>query len=173
MFRPIPLAILGLAVAFSLALAWTGASLKRVDESLRREIEALRWEVDSLHAQLRDNKKSPEGKDQSEESELIAHAQRFHNEEREVQQEPPGRITKMDPGDAGLAEVDLGKDAGLEKHATLEIFRHGPSSEYIGTLRVVEVYNQRALCRLVSVNPLKKQTIQIGDRVGFRQGQER
>ncbi len=67
-----------------------------------------------------------------------------------------GRITKIDPTDATLVEVDLGKDAGLEKHNTLEIFRPGPQRDYVGTLRIFDVYKESAFCRLVSTNPVRE-----------------
>ena len=41
---------------------------------------------------------------------------------------------KIDAADLTLVEVNLGKETGLEKHNTLEVYRPGPQPEYIGTL---------------------------------------
>jgi hypothetical protein len=77
-----------------------------------------------------------------------------------------GKITKIEPSDISLVEVNLGKEQGLEKGHTLDVFRGaGPRPEYLGMLRILEAYGQRAICRLVSSNPLKKQALQVGDRV--------
>ncbi len=67
--------------------------------------------------------------------------------------------------DSTVIEINLGKEAGLEKHNTLEAF--GPGPEYIGTLRIFEVYSQRAVCRLVGTNPLKKLSPKVGDTVAL------
>lgn len=76
-----------------------------------------------------------------------------------------GKITRIDAADSTLVEVNLGKDAGLEKHNTLEVFRVDPHPEYVGRLRIFEVYSQRAVCRLVSTNPLKRLALKVGDQV--------
>jgi hypothetical protein len=76
-----------------------------------------------------------------------------------------GQVSGINSSDHTLIEVNIGKNASLEKHVTLEVFRPGDPAEYVGSLRVFEVYEQRATCRLVSHNPLKKLEIKVGDAV--------
>ena len=112
------------------------------------EVLVLRQEVDNL------KKKTPALA--ASEEETITKKEETPNR---------GRITKIDPTDATLVEVDLGKDAGLEKHNTLEIFRPGPQRDYVGTLRIFDVYKESAFCRLVSTNPVRKYVVKVGDQV--------
>src|SRR5262249_32169389 len=54
-----------------------------------------------------------------------------------------GTIERVDARD-GLLEVSIGGDNGLKKDHTLEVFRLSPKAEYLGTLRLVEVYHHKA-----------------------------
>jgi hypothetical protein len=158
----------GVGLVIGLVLAWTGASFfhirgsdneqltqKEATEALTREIADLRREL-TLHKQRLDQPRGPVPAETRAESIETAGAE---------QSMPRGRITKIDPADATVVEVSLGRDAGLAKYNSLEILRGKSSAEHIGTLRVFEVYAERAVCRLVSTNPLKKQTPRIGDEV--------
>ena len=159
--------------------------------ALQGDIKELRREIEDINGKLRKqadindalSKKLAHGNSREEETQIIAQALFVRNENVPPNQRgterppaliradlaakdlPRGQIVKIDPGDQTLVEINLGKDAGMEKHTTLDVFRPGPQNEYIGMVRIYEVYNQSASCRLVSTNPLKKQTIQVGDRV--------
>ena len=82
-----------------------------------------------------------------------------------VQEAAPGMITAIDSADSSLLEVNVGAEFGLEKHATLEVFRVSAAEEYVGALWIFEVYPHRAVCRLLSTNPLTRPTVHVGDLV--------
>jgi len=85
----------------------------------------------------------------------------------DVPKEPvKGKVTKVDPDDTALVEIDLGSDHGLKGGHTLEIFRLTPQPTYLGTLRILQVRPTRSVGRVVATNPLKKETlIKVGDQV--------
>jgi hypothetical protein len=159
----------GVGLVIGIALAWVGTSLfqdrgsadadlmtqKQAPDALMREIAELRQEL-TLHKQ---NLGQPRGPVPAETRTKTAAAAAVE------QTTPRGQITKIDPVDATVVEVNVGKDAGLAKYNNLEILRGKSPSEHIGTLRVFEVYAERAVCRLVSTNPLKRQVPRVGDEV--------
>jgi hypothetical protein len=81
-----------------------------------------------------------------------------------------GTITKVDP-QSGLVEIDLGKDAGIEKNHHLEAFRVQPRAEYLGRIRIVEVYERKSVGRLEMWAP-KNRILQVGDSVASRLDKE-
>jgi hypothetical protein len=87
-----------------------------------------------------------------------------------VEQNPPpkdveGTVVDVDQ-ENGLLTLSVGGDSGLSKGNTLEVFRLKLEPRYLGTLVVVEVRARDALAK--PVRPLKRGTIQKGDRVASR-----
>jgi hypothetical protein len=148
-----------IGLALGLALAWASAARPRDDagktheqlEHTRLRQEVLGAEIDRLRQDVKILRES---------------VGRISNANL-AKESSSGRITQIDPADDTLVEVNLGADAGLEKHATLEIFRVGQGEEYVGAMRIFEVYSRRALCRLLSTNPLTKPTVHVGDCVRY------
>jgi hypothetical protein len=60
-----------------------------------------------------------------------------------------GVIDRIDAKDPTLVEISLGSDQGLKKYNTLEVFRLNPRPEYLGTIRVVDVYNHKSVARMM------------------------
>jgi len=75
-----------------------------------------------------------------------------------------GQIEKVD-GKDGLVEISIGSDQGLKKYNTLEVYRLSPKANYLGTLRVVEVYNHKAVGRLVRDSFIQRGPVRQGDIV--------
>jgi hypothetical protein len=75
-----------------------------------------------------------------------------------------GQIEKVD-GKDGLVEISIGSDQGLKKYNTLEVYRLSPKAEYLGTLRVVEVYDRKAVGRLMQSTFTTRKTVRQGDQV--------
>jgi hypothetical protein len=158
----------GIGLVIGLGLAWAGISFyhghqsapadpldqKQAIDSLMREIVELRQELTRMKRIRAEAQPAP----------VEANAKHAEAAAGELTA-PRGRITKIDPADSTVVEVSLGKDAGIAKYNNLEILRGTSSAEHIGTLRVFEVYAERAVCRLVSTNPLKKREPRIGDEV--------
>jgi hypothetical protein len=64
----------------------------------------------------------------------------------------------------GKIVISIGADAGLAKGHTLEAFRTGPGTKYLGRLRVIEVKAKEAICE-----PVNRATkVEKGDRVASR-----
>ncbi len=166
MFRPVNYLLPGLILVLGLTMAWAGrarlqgsapanaevlSQVRQCDEALMLEIRALRHDIEELKRNL------------SHHADLepkAVGAPAF------VMDAARGKIVHIDPADQTVVEVDLGKNDGLEKQSTLDIFRQGSQREYLGMLRIFEVYDQSSFCRVVSTNPIKYQPIQIGDQVG-------
>ena len=75
-----------------------------------------------------------------------------------------GTIERVDTRD-GLVEVSIGGDDGLKKNHTLEVFRLSPKAEYLGTLRLVEVYHHKAVGRLQQNAIANRSPVRPGDQV--------
>jgi hypothetical protein len=71
-----------------------------------------------------------------------------------------GKITRIDPKNPDLVEINLGSDHGIKKDHTLEVFRLEPA-KYLGQLRVLAVKANNAVGRLVR----SKSSVQVGDEV--------
>jgi hypothetical protein len=166
MFRTVNYLLPGLILVLGLAMAWAGrarlqgggpanaevlSQVRQCDEALMLEIRALRHDIEELKRNL------------SKHADLEPKA---GGAPALVQEGARGKIIHIDPADQTLVEVNLGSEDGLEKHSTLDIFRRGAPSEYLGMLRVFEVYGQSSFCRIVGTNPIKYQPIQIGDLIG-------
>jgi hypothetical protein len=86
---------------------------------------------------------------------------------------PPGPVQgvveKVDPKD-GLVEISLGADAGLKKYHTLEAFRLRPQAQYLGRIRIVEVFPHKAIGRLVRTPLTAARPLQQGDQVASSLG---
>jgi len=81
---------------------------------------------------------------------------------------PPAVFVKgqiQEVGKDGLVEISIGSDQGLKKYNTLEVYRLNPKAEYLGTLRVVEVYNHKAVGRLMQNTFTTRKTVRMGDQV--------
>jgi len=74
-----------------------------------------------------------------------------------------GQVNEV--GKDGLVEISIGSDQGLKKYNTLEVYRLSPKAEYLGTVRIVEVYNHRAVGRLVRSSFTTRSPVRQGDRV--------
>jgi hypothetical protein len=74
-----------------------------------------------------------------------------------------GKINEV--GKDGLVEISIGSDQGLKKYNTLEVYRLSPKAEYLGTVRVVEVYNRKAVGRLVRSTFTTRSPVRLGDIV--------
>jgi WD40 repeat protein len=58
-----------------------------------------------------------------------------------------GKVKSVDPN--GLMTLTIGKDAGLQKGHTLELFRVAPKPQYLGTVVILEVTDKEAVARPV------------------------
>jgi hypothetical protein len=165
MFRPVNYLLPGLILVLGLTMAWAGrarlqggapanaellSQVRQCDEALMLEIRALRHDIEELKRNL------SKGADLEPKAGVTPAL---------VKEGGRGKIIHIDPADQTLVEVNLGSKDGLEKHSTLDIFRQGSPSEYLGMLRIFEVYGQSSFCRIVGTNPIKLQPIQIGDQV--------
>jgi hypothetical protein len=76
-----------------------------------------------------------------------------------------GKVLKVDANDPQLVEITLGKDAGVQKGHTLEVYRLKPRPEYLGRIRILEAGKDRATGRLMAPAGGKTPKIEIGDEV--------
>jgi len=60
-----------------------------------------------------------------------------------------GLIQKVDTEQRDLVQISLGSDDGLQKDHTMEVYRLSPSPQYLGRLRVLDVYPRTAVGRVV------------------------
>lgn len=77
-----------------------------------------------------------------------------------------GLVKTVDP--SGLVKINIGKDTGLERGHTLEVFRidaDPKSSRYLGRIRIVEVTKTEAIGQVVGK---VSAPIQAGDRVASK-----
>lgn len=82
-----------------------------------------------------------------------------------------GVIDKVDAKDPTLVEISLGSDQGLKKYNTLEVFRLNPRPEYLGTIRVVDVYNHKSVARMMRTPyGAGRGPIRAGDQVASKLG---
>jgi hypothetical protein len=81
-----------------------------------------------------------------------------------------GSVEKIDAKD-GLVEVSIGSQEGLKKYHTLEVYRLRPQAQYLGRLRIVEVFEHKALGRMVRSPLSAARPLQEGDLVAGTLGQ--
>jgi len=81
-----------------------------------------------------------------------------------------GTVEKIDQKD-GLVEVSIGADEGLKKFHTLEVYRLQPQPQYLGRIRIVEVFPHKAIGRLVRAPMTAGRPLQQGDQVASALGQ--
>lgn len=81
-----------------------------------------------------------------------------------------GTIEKVDGKDRTLVTVSIGSDMGLEKNHTLEVFRLKPAPQYLGSIRIVDVFARSAVGRLIPPPDGRKIALQPGDQVTSRFG---
>jgi hypothetical protein len=81
-----------------------------------------------------------------------------------------GMVEKIDQKE-GLVEVSIGADQGLKKYHTLEVFRLRPQPQYLGRIRIVEVFPHKAIARLVRTPLTAARPLQEGDQVASSIGQ--
>ena len=62
-------------------------------------------------------------------------------------------------------EISLGAHEGLKKYHTLEVFRLRPQGQYLGRIRIVEVFEHKAIGRLVRTPLTSARPVQQGDQV--------
>jgi hypothetical protein len=68
-------------------------------------------------------------------------------------------------GNSVLVKVSLGKDHGVEKGHTLEIYRLQPSPQYLGMIRIVEAEMHTSIGRFVTAPGKGPTELKIGDKV--------
>jgi hypothetical protein len=71
-----------------------------------------------------------------------------------------GKVTAVN-GETGEVTISVGKDAGLEKGHTLEVYRLKPKPAYLGILLITEVKKNEALGKMKS----RRGTVQVDDEV--------
>jgi hypothetical protein len=77
-----------------------------------------------------------------------------------------GVVEKVSPTDAGLVQISIGSDHGLEQGQTLEVFRTRPQAEYIGTIRLTDVNHHSAVGQLVRpAGAAPPRQMKVGDEV--------
>jgi hypothetical protein len=77
-----------------------------------------------------------------------------------------GTIKSIDPG-GQIVTITVGSDAGITKAQVLHVYRLMPVPIYLGTLKVLEVYPDRAVAAIGSMNA-RGQPFQVGDRVASK-----
>src|SRR5262245_26227716 len=60
-----------------------------------------------------------------------------------------GKIVKVDSESGTLVSVNVGREEGVDKNHTLEVFRTSPTPEYLGMIRIVDVDYHQATARLI------------------------
>jgi hypothetical protein len=75
--------------------------------------------------------------------------------------------TVTDTREAGLVEISIGSDSGLQKGHKLEVYRtSGGQSTYVGRIEVVKTAPDKAVCR---IDPkFQTNSIMVGDRVATK-----
>lgn len=76
-----------------------------------------------------------------------------------------GVIEKIDARDAGLVQLSIGSDHGINKNHTLEVYRLTPRPEYLGMVRVVEIDHHRSVARLIRSGSGSRSPLREGDTV--------
>jgi DNA repair exonuclease SbcCD ATPase subunit len=71
-----------------------------------------------------------------------------------------GKVTAFD-AETGQVTISIGKDAGLEKDHTLEVYRLKPKPLYVGILRITEVKKNEAIGKMT----LRRGTPAVDDEV--------
>jgi len=71
-----------------------------------------------------------------------------------------GKVTAVDT-ETGTVTISIGKDAGLEKGHTLEVYRLKPKPTYLGTLVITEVKKDEATGKM----KLRRGAVQVDDEV--------
>lgn len=85
-----------------------------------------------------------------------------------------GVVEKVFPEDKSLVQISLGSDQGVNKGHTLEVYRLSPRPEYLGMIRIVETYHQKAIGRLVRNGSTSgRNGLLEGDQVASRIGTSR
>jgi hypothetical protein len=60
-----------------------------------------------------------------------------------------GKIDKVFPDDPSLVEMNVGGDDGLAVDQTLDVYRLSPSAQYLGMVRIREVYPHHAIGKVM------------------------
>lgn len=82
-----------------------------------------------------------------------------------------GVIEKVDAKDPNYVEISLGSDQGIKKYNTLEVFRLNPRPEYLGTIRIMDVYNHKSVARIVRAPyAASRGALRAGDQVASKLG---
>ncbi len=76
-----------------------------------------------------------------------------------------GTVEQVDKTDKGLVKVTLGSDHGLKAGHTLEVYRRSPSAEYVGLIRIQEVYHHTSVARLIRAPGSAPREMREGDEV--------
>jgi hypothetical protein len=79
-----------------------------------------------------------------------------------------GKIVKVDPESGTLVSVNVGREEGVDKNHTLEVFRTSPTPEYLGMIRIVDVDNHQATGRLIRNQYTPTKALREGDTVASR-----
>jgi len=75
-----------------------------------------------------------------------------------------GKVTAIDEK-TGVVTISVGKDAGLEKDHTLQVYRLKPKPAYLGTLRIIEVEKNQATGKMTLRVGKDMPGVQVGDEV--------
>jgi hypothetical protein len=73
-----------------------------------------------------------------------------------------GLVKRIDTAGGQLMTISLGSDSGISKGNTLEVFRFGNPSKYVGRIEVVEVRNNQSVAK---PSGRLQVPIQVGDHV--------
>jgi hypothetical protein len=82
-----------------------------------------------------------------------------------------GRIERVDATEPSLVQISLGSDQGINRNNTLYAYRSNPKVEYLGQIRIVDVYPTRAVGRLEIPPGGVRHALKEGDSVSSYLGQ--
>jgi hypothetical protein len=68
-------------------------------------------------------------------------------------------------GAGTLIKLSVGRDHGVNKDNTLDIYRTNPTAEWLGTVRIIEVTERDSIGRLMSRPSPRNTVLRVGDLV--------
>jgi chromosome segregation ATPase len=78
-----------------------------------------------------------------------------------------GVVTKV-LKDRGLVEVSIGSDDGVNEGNTLEVYRLKPKPEYLGTIKILEAFEHKAVGRIIRTAGVRRSPIVKNDEVASK-----
>lgn len=76
-----------------------------------------------------------------------------------------GKIEKID---GALLQINVGKDHGVEKNHTLDVYRLQPEPKYLGVIRIIDTQATTSVARLVPSGTAARSELKVGDSVTSR-----